>query len=424
MDTVIAPAQIAKPLQKSTNGVVHSWYRIALGYSDTLVGTILDRFRVQNDQIVLDPFCGSGTTIVECKKRGIFSIGIDANPSSVFASTVKTNWDIDGSEIIDALNDVENIYNHLLDNPWNYQTDPTYIYLADRGMIKRGWISNKPLKKSIYIKKAIGDLQVSRRVKNALMLALIAEIVYSASNVKFGPQLYCGTAKNDADVISGFKGRAQKIANDLRIVNDRQHIKSQVLLGDARELNEITRSLDNIVYDYIVCSPPYPGEHDYTRHSRLELAFLEEVSDRASLQKIKKNMIRSNTKGIYKADNDKELVLENPEIREIVNILTEKVKTKSHGFARLYPTVVQEYFGGMKRHLANLLPLLNNNAKCAYVLGDQFSYLQVPITTAKLLSSIVSELGYVFDGIEHWRTSWSTKTSKKLDENILYFHKP
>ena len=78
MDTVIAPAQITKPLQKSTNGVVHSWYRIALGYSDTLVGTILDRFQVQNDQIVLDPFCGSGTTIVECKKRGIFSIGIDA----------------------------------------------------------------------------------------------------------------------------------------------------------------------------------------------------------------------------------------------------------------------------------------------------------------------------------------------------------
>src|ERR1019366_5670589 len=29
---------------------------------------------------VLDPFCGSGTTLVECQRRGIPSYGIDLNP--------------------------------------------------------------------------------------------------------------------------------------------------------------------------------------------------------------------------------------------------------------------------------------------------------------------------------------------------------
>lgn len=41
---------------------------------------------------MLDPFCGTGTTLVECKKRGIGSIGIESNPMSHFASAVKVDW--------------------------------------------------------------------------------------------------------------------------------------------------------------------------------------------------------------------------------------------------------------------------------------------------------------------------------------------
>src|SRR3712207_2036796 len=80
------------PPQKFKNGEVHDWYRIVLGYSDHLVADLLQRFEILPGQHVLDPFCGSGTTAIECMKRGINSTGIDANPSSIFAARVKTNW--------------------------------------------------------------------------------------------------------------------------------------------------------------------------------------------------------------------------------------------------------------------------------------------------------------------------------------------
>ncbi len=58
----------------------HDWYRFVLSYPPHLVRDYLDRFGLGQKQCVLDPFCGTGTTLVECKKRGVPSIGIEANP--------------------------------------------------------------------------------------------------------------------------------------------------------------------------------------------------------------------------------------------------------------------------------------------------------------------------------------------------------
>src|SRR5580704_14344481 len=83
---------ISPSLQKNLNGEVYEWYRIILGYPDRIVSELVTRFGVRAGELVLDPFCGSGTTLVECMKVGVDSIGIDANPSSCFAARVKTNW--------------------------------------------------------------------------------------------------------------------------------------------------------------------------------------------------------------------------------------------------------------------------------------------------------------------------------------------
>lgn len=73
----------------------HDWYRFVLSYPAHLVRDYLTRFGIDSNQTVLDRFCGTGTTLVECKKQGIPSIGIESNPMASFASHVKVDWTVD-----------------------------------------------------------------------------------------------------------------------------------------------------------------------------------------------------------------------------------------------------------------------------------------------------------------------------------------
>jgi len=86
----------------SDDRAAHDWYRFVLSYPPHLVRDYLARFDVSEKRRVLDPFCGTGTTIVECKKLGIPSIGVEAHPMAHFASATKVNWEVDPDELEDS----------------------------------------------------------------------------------------------------------------------------------------------------------------------------------------------------------------------------------------------------------------------------------------------------------------------------------
>ncbi len=51
---------------------------------------LLNMLPIPPGTAVLDPFCGGGTTLVECQRRGLASVGIDLNPIACLMARVKT----------------------------------------------------------------------------------------------------------------------------------------------------------------------------------------------------------------------------------------------------------------------------------------------------------------------------------------------
>jgi len=68
----------------------HSIHPYPAKFIPQIPRTLIELFHPGDRSAVLDPFCGSGTTLVEAMQAGIDSIGIDVNPIATLVSKVKT----------------------------------------------------------------------------------------------------------------------------------------------------------------------------------------------------------------------------------------------------------------------------------------------------------------------------------------------
>jgi DNA modification methylase len=421
---------------RSADRAVHDWYRFVLSFPPHLVRAYLERFGVDASSRVLDPFCGTGTTIVECRKLGIASIGLERNPMAYLAASVKVDWSPNPSRLIAHARIVAETAAARLraagidDSPPLPLFERAKVPVSDdlrrlpadaARLLLKNSISARPLHKALLL---LEELEESR--DDALCrherLAFARAIVFEASNLQFGPEVGVGPPKADAAVITPWLDGVKKIAADLDSL-PHSPIDATVRLGDARDLNNLVEPHS---IDVVITSPPYPNEKDYTRTTRLESVLLGLIHNMADLRALKQDLVRSNTRSVYRIDRDDELVANHREIQRLAAEIEQRriEMGKTSGFERMYARVTRLYFGGMARHLAALRSVLKPGARLAYVVGDQASYLRVMIRTGQLLAGIAQSLGYEVESIDLFRTRLATATREALREEVLVLRWP
>jgi len=419
----------------------HDWYRFILSFPPHLVRDYLKRFGVGPQQHVLDPFCGTGTALVECKKLGIASVGVEANPMAHFASQVKLDWSPEPDKLLKhareiaeqasdklATEDIADTFGPLFSKTRN-ETDTRSKRHGLRALpgelqklLLTDSLSPLPLHKTLVLLDCV-EICRDERFYNHERLALAKALVYSISNLHFGPEVGVAPAKADAPVIPAWLSEVETMASDLRNLRPEQKTSAIVHRADARSLGQLLQPRS---IDAVVTSPPYPNEKDYTRTTRLESILLGFIRGKADLRALKRSLVRSNTRGIYKGDDDDRLVADHPEIQRIAKAIEKRriEMGKTSGFERMYHRVTKLYFGGMARHLSELRAALRPGAQLAYVVGDQASYLRVMIRTGELLADIAKSLGYQLLGIDLFRTRLSTATRDLLREEVVLLKWP
>jgi hypothetical protein len=411
---------------------VHDWYRFVLSFPPHLVRQYVERLGFDSTQRVLDPFCGTGTVLVECKKLGIPSIGVEANPMAQFASRVKQDWRPDPAGLLEHAQagafaaERELAKDGLADDPAqtrDAETNALRRLPADaERLLLTDSISPLPLHKALVLLECL-DGQRDERYRDHEHLALAKALVLSISNLHFGPEVGVGPAKRDAAVIAPWLEAMRAMADDLALVSEMGEVPAAVHLADSRQLRAV---LEPQSVDGVITSPPYPNEKDYTRTTRLESVLLGFIENRADLRALKQGLLRSNTRGVYKADDDDQWIAEHAEIQRIADAIeARRIELgKTSGFERLYGRVTRLYFGGMARHLAELRTILRPGARLAYVVGDQASYLRVKIRTGELVAGVARALGYEVGGIDLFRTRRATGTGDDLREEVVLLRWP
>ena len=434
-------ANMATTARPRTNGAMnsmlardapaHDWYRFVLSFPPHLVRDYARRFGLDAHSRVLDPFCGTGTTLVEAKKLGVPSCGLEAVPVSRLAASTKVNWTPDPDELLQHAELVAEKALAMLaadgisDEPAS--STPRGVRLrtlpsASSKLLLKDSISALPLHKVLVLRDAL-DGEHDSTFADHERLALARILPIEVGNLRFGPEVGLGTVKRDAPVVSVWLERVHAMCADLRQLQPRAATPSVAFGADARTIGE---HLEPNSVDAVITSPPYPNEKDYSRTVRLESVLLGYLSSRADLQAMKKGLVRSNTRGVYRDDVDDAWIRGDTEVERIAAAIeARRVELgKDSGFERMYHRVTKLYFGGMARHLVSMSRVLKPGARLAYVVGDQASYLRVMIRTGQILAEIAERAGYEVESIDLFRTRHATATREQLREEVLVLRWP
>lgn len=206
-------------------------------------------------ELVLDPYSGSGTTLVESSVMGIRSIGTDLNPLARLISKVKnTHYDIE--EVNKAIGNITTaiiIYNPSMVKNNDFSRISNYSF----------WYTEESLYKLAYLNECI--LSVPEKVQDFFLLCL-SETVREVSFTRNGEfKRYKMSEKQlinfNPDVFSTFEKKVQRNLKGLKSFNETGN-KDLAKVYDFNTSNGIPEEIliDGSV-DMVVTSPPYGDSH-------------------------------------------------------------------------------------------------------------------------------------------------------------------
>lgn len=392
---------------------VHNWYNFVLGYSPEFPQYIIKRFGITPRDTVLDPFMGSGTTLVECKLREIPSVGIDANDFMITAAASKLNWSVN-------TDDMRREQDRLIVFLRQKLSQDVSVDFERPLLLSERYMSDDAFYQASTIAAGIEEY-VAPELRGMFDFALDA-ILVSISNVKFSPAMGIVKVKKHRPVLDLYAEKLEKIISDIECLTPAQkNTGSKTYLEDSREMSKV---IENGSIDYIITSPPYPGDHEYTKYTKVEMLFRDRAKTVQDFQKTKRRMIRGSTTNIYKDDTDHLYVQDFSSISQIASLIQQRLieDNATSGFERLYPNLVWQYFGGMARALDCCFKALKTGGKAAFLVSDSHSFKMVHISTASILKEIAVAIGFKAD-IILWQYKRSTSHRYKIPENILILEK-
>ena len=363
------------------------WYRYKEGFSVELVDQLIREYSKNKKGKILDPFAGSGSTLLAARGLGYEGIGFEVNPFSWFLA--KCKLDVYSKEIIEEFKKVyEIILQRAKAGREQYQLPGLSIServfvkpveefymsvgslidsnLVNQGqvhdLLKLGWLAcleplcnyrkaGNGLKYRKYVKPHVitcEDAENMLREEYQSIYADLSDQVYASCGYTYAPDLYNESCLN----------MQKYIADD---------------------------SVEGIIF-----SPPYANCFDYTEIYKLELWFGKFVLDYSDMKKLRNVSLHSHLNGDL-----------NISVKAKSSILTELLMELQDKklWDKKIPKMLQLYYDDMFQVIDEAYRVLNHNGFCCIVVGNS-SYGGVVFPADLILADYARKTGFTVDKIE------------------------
>ncbi len=209
---------------------------------------------------VLDPFCGSGTVLIEARRAGLTAVGVDLNPVACRLATVKV--DRRGNAAIDRF-----------EARAKAVVEASLVRVAERVAARAPLSAEERQWYPPHVLRELAGLHTEIMAVDDQADREALRVVMSAIAVKFSKQR-ADTSEERVDVHVGkgtptrfFGRKAEELAARWRALGAEVVAKSPratVLEGDVRELTDVVGRRGP--FRLVLTSPPYGGTYDYVDH--------------------------------------------------------------------------------------------------------------------------------------------------------------
>ena len=404
---------------------VHRWVPWIAGYSKHFVEDALARF-TDSPSVVLDPFAGVGTTLVEADLAGHEAVGFEINPYAAFAAQAKLKA-------------------HLVDPDYLRSTVDRFMVFMEKGVRRRTkprtippalfrtrtpFYSPKVEHKVLLAWDFIADREP--RITDIYRLAFAATMV-NYSNYSYEPSLgrKATVGRPDVDdynVAEAMMSKVLQMADDsawYRDTRDPRRRKDGRIL--KRSFFDGYSNLEAGSVDLLVTSPPYLNNYHYNRNTRPQmywLGFCSSPSDMKYLEELNFGTYWQNARDQDHVELDPSI--EDKTIRQTLAKVRQKNPDKEIYGGSGWANYAARYFNDCSRFLEGAAWCLRPGATALVVIGN--SILQgVPIPTDRFLAKIAAARGFEVAGIHVPRAARvgnsilnSSVRAGKTNGNALY----
>ncbi len=248
------------PKSKANDGI-HGVHPYPAKFIPQIPGKLLDLFHEAVGGAVLDPFCGSGTTLVECRRRGIESVGVDLNPIATLVSRVKTRTstvNVGGTAelLVDraAASDVPEL-----------PSIPRLLH----------WFTEEVARALARLTKVIEDVE-DLVEREALQLALSRVIVRVSRQESETRYAAVDVNISEKEVLDAFLKSAHSL--DKVLADEAAHLFHGRARCDVLTRNILEIRPEDLPHDFgmVITSPPYPNAYEYWLYHKYRMYWLGE----------------------------------------------------------------------------------------------------------------------------------------------------
>lgn len=379
--------------RQATRYSVHGLHEYKGKFNPQVVKALLNIFGIRPGARVLDPFCGSGTTLVECAHAGILGCGADVNPFAVFLANAKLQ------ALSTPVSDLVAARDLLLralegQRPSELRNGPRMEYL-------RSWFEPDVLGEIERIRVVAEDVTGRH---SPVFLALASDLLRDYS-MQDPQDLRIRRRKSrlpDRPVSDALSASSGRFLDSLEAA---QGVLGMSLpRGIAQVRDTCTLAPDVGRYDAVITSPPYAMALPYVDTQRLSLVWLG-LADPAEISRLDAELIgsrefrRTGRRAAMDSLRDNGARLPEPEAAFCLRL--QGALTSHDGFRRqAVPALLYRYLASMRGCFSAVRGVVGPGAPFALVVGHNHTVLggvRYDIDTPAHLASLADDAGWAVE---------------------------